>query len=136
MHFLTFVVVIAIVYYIIMFILENKKEKKKKIEDINKEISLIKANLEKLNEITEKADEDILLLQKCCSFLIEKHKEEENKNDTLKQLIETISDDEHSIDESYKIDEDKREDIIDAMYKENENLKEKLSEYEKKFGKL
>ncbi|KQI13687.1 hypothetical protein [Campylobacter coli] len=29
-----------------------------------------------------------------------------------------------------------KEDIIDAMYKENENLKEKLSEYEKKFGKL
>ncbi|EEY4858195.1 hypothetical protein HFY03_001865, partial [Campylobacter jejuni] len=38
--------------------------------------------------------------------------------------------------EEYKISEDKREDIIDTMYKENENLKEKLSEYEKKFGKL
>lgn len=50
MHFFIFIISIVIMYYIIMFILENKKEKKKKIEDINKEISLIKANLNELNE--------------------------------------------------------------------------------------
>ncbi|TKX28243.1 hypothetical protein [Campylobacter estrildidarum] len=157
MHFLAFVAVIAIVYYIIMFILENKKEKKKKIEDINKEISLIKANLNELNEsfkihfieniykirkdfdeTREKTEKDILLLEECCNLLLQEREEKDRSedNDALKQLIEAISDDEHSIDENYKIDEDKREDIIDAMYKENENLKEKLSEYEKKFGKL
>ncbi|HED1035556.1 hypothetical protein ACNF5Q_01600 [Campylobacter coli] len=157
MHFFIFIISIVIMYYIIMFILENKKEKKKKIEDINKEISLIKANLNELNEsfkihfieniykirkdfdeTREKTEKDIILLEECCSLLLQEREEKDRSedNDALKQLIEAISDDEHSVDESYKIAEDKREDIIDAMYKENENLKEKLSEYEKKFGKL
>ncbi|EHN6916677.1 hypothetical protein KJK76_001517 [Campylobacter jejuni] len=50
MHFFILIIGMIIMCYIIMFILENKKEKNKKIEDINKEISLIKANLNELNE--------------------------------------------------------------------------------------
>ncbi|MBZ7974613.1 hypothetical protein [Campylobacter molothri] len=57
-----------------------------------------------------------------------------NSNTSTEELLELLISEESK--EEYKIDEDKREDIIDAMYKENENLKEKLSEYEKKFGKL
>ncbi|XMD71121.1 hypothetical protein UPTC16711_00613 [Campylobacter lari] len=157
MHFFIFFIGIIIMYFIIMFIIENNKEKKKKIEDINKEISLIKANLNELNEsfkihfieniykirkdfdeTREKTEKDILLLEECCSLLLQEREEKDRSedNDALKQLIETISDDEHSIDESYKIAEDKREDIIDVMYKENDKLKEKLAEYEKRFGKI
>lgn len=57
-----------------------------------------------------------------------------NTHTPTEELLELLSSEESK--EVYKIDKDKREDIIDAMYKENENLKEKLSEYEKKFGKL
>ncbi|EGN1014881.1 hypothetical protein IR419_001817 [Campylobacter coli] len=64
--------------------------------------------------------------------------EYEKENDAnsytpTEELLELLSPEQSK--EEYKIAEDKREDII-AMYKENENLKEKLSEYEKKFGKL
>ncbi|EEU8065484.1 hypothetical protein HDM85_001798, partial [Campylobacter coli] len=65
--------------------------------------------------------------------------EYEKENDAnsytpTEELLELLSPEQSK--EEYKIAEDKREDIIGAMYKENENLKEKLSEYEKKFGKL
>ncbi|HHY1549723.1 TPA: hypothetical protein ACV1QE_000141 [Campylobacter jejuni] len=138
----------AIRVYILNFIDENKDEliKYKNSNAVLEKIKIYTdaVNLSNLLENYDKLSKEeikenlligtMLIFSNICIYKYQKKDFECFINSLAVFLGVDIVIDENE--EEYKISEDKREDIIDTMYKENENLKEKLSEYEKKFGKL
>ncbi|EOH3683470.1 hypothetical protein [Campylobacter sp. CNRCH_2014_2452] len=57
-----------------------------------------------------------------------------NSYTSVEELLELLSMEENE--EEHKTDDDNKKNVIETMYKENDKLKEKLAEYEKRFGKI